>query len=87
MDEEADVTCSICLAPPRLPTSTPAGQVFCRECIVLWLNRKHTCPNTNQPLELADLKPPVTDPTRGEALANEVGVTVSELWTGVPQLL
>jgi len=87
MDDPSEVTCSICLAVPREPTSTPGGQVFCRECIVLWLNRKQTCPNTNQPLKLEDLKPPVTRPaTRGEALAAEPGAPppAESLWIDVP---
>lgn len=36
---------------------TPANQVFCRECITLWLAHKNRCPNTQAPLTLADLMP------------------------------
>ena len=49
--------CSICIAEPRRAVRTPANQVFCRECITLWLRHKPSCPNTQAPLTLADLRP------------------------------
>jgi hypothetical protein len=51
------VVCSICLAEPRRPVLTPSNQTFCRECISLWLAHKPTCPNTQAPLTVQDLRP------------------------------
>jgi hypothetical protein len=53
----SDDVCSICIAAPRRAVRTPANQVFCRECITLWLAHKPTCPNTQAPLTLAELRP------------------------------
>jgi len=53
----SDDVCSICIAAPRRAVRTPANQVFCRECITLWIAHKPTCPNTQAPLTLAELRP------------------------------
>jgi hypothetical protein len=56
-DDPASDVCSICISTPRRAVRTPANQVFCRECITLWLRHKPTCPNTQAPLTLAELRP------------------------------
>lgn len=53
----SDDVCSICIAAPRRAVRTPANQVFCRECITMWLAHRPTCPNTQAPLTLAELRP------------------------------
>ena len=53
----SDDVCSICIDAPRRAVRTPSNQVFCRECITLWLAHKPTCPNTQAPLTLAELRP------------------------------
>lgn len=57
MGGDDGVVCSICLAEPRRPVLTPSNQTFCRECISLWLAHKPTCPNTQAPLTIHDLRP------------------------------
>ena len=42
----SDAVCSVCLEPANAACRlTSCGHVFCRGCIVAWLDRSGTCPN------------------------------------------
>ena len=42
----SDAACSVCLEPANSACRLPGcGHVFCRGCIVSWLDRSATCPN------------------------------------------
>lgn len=52
------LACDICHEQFTDPVTTPAGNTFCRGCIMGWLNSGHnTCPKTRQPLRASQLAP------------------------------
>jgi hypothetical protein len=51
------ISCPISQEIMQDPVCTPSGDTFERSEIVKWINNKHTCPLTRQPLQLKDLIP------------------------------
>ena len=57
--DDEDGECSICFECPfDEPLQTPCRHMFCRDCIVGYLQIKSECPLCRAPTEMADLKQP-----------------------------
>lgn len=52
-DEEANV-CAICFEENQL-SLTKCGHVYCKECIVEWMNKRHNCPTCKKELTSSDI--------------------------------
>ena len=58
--DDLDGECPICMeCPYDDPLQTPCNHIFCRECIVDWLQSKNECPNCRATVEPNDLKQPM----------------------------
>lgn len=47
--------CGICLGRMHSPTTAPCFHTFCRECLLLWLRQKETCPKCRGRCRRGDL--------------------------------
>jgi len=56
-DRESWQQCSICLGGNAPNTRLPCQHVFCRSCIVPWVNTHHDCPMCRAPARSEDLQP------------------------------
>lgn len=57
-NELSDLTCGICLGIFNEPVVTQCcRQMYCRECIDVWLTSNNTCPNDRKSLRNNDLSP------------------------------
>ena len=57
VDVDTQLVCCICANVFEDPTESPCRHVFCRECILRWLQEGNTCPICRSPLRLRDMKP------------------------------
>ncbi|KAG0738386.1 hypothetical protein G6F57_007339 [Rhizopus arrhizus] len=49
---DAILECAICCNRFNLPTTTPCGHTFCRNCLVRSLDHQHACPFCRDPLDV-----------------------------------
>lgn len=48
--------CAICLGEETDPYQTTCGHVFCKDCLLMWLQRNEVCPLCRAPVHVGNLK-------------------------------
>eukprot|EP00494_Astrolonche_serrata_P022815 UN23072 len=74
---DADAECSICLELYEEPMQTPCRHIFCRECIVAFLETKNECPYCRAVVTPGQLKKPKSKKKEGAA-KTEVNLNIDD---------
>ncbi len=78
--------CSICHELPMEPKQCRSGHIFCRECILRWLQQEQVCPMDRSQLRTEELSDCLVVKVRGMPVMMYVCLTLCTKWNAVAHI-